>query len=694
MRQRILEMTLTINRQKAGRQPLTLVSREETADMLRLTYKGESVCAVLTAEESSTANNGTIWKCSIALQLQSEAFRENDNLAAAAPVAVGIKFSVQPQRMTALHLHRDWWTRPAFIQNFDEMPERTQVLCMEYDAEYGCLLPMAGNAFKTMAKAGKPGELTLEMTAYMGGISKMDETVFYLAGEANIYAAVRSAFAAALAQKGLPGKSQKEYPEMFEYLGWCSWDAFYTDISEKKVRKKADELAEKQVPVRWFLMDDGWLSVREQRLYHLMPEKEKFPDGFRSMISAIKKRGSVDWFGVWHALGGYWGGLEPDSDAAVQEREHLYRTADGKCLPYPSAEKGYGFYRDWYEALRAEGIDFVKVDGQSAVKNYYENNLPVCQAARETHRALEGAAGAYMGGRLINCMGMAMENILGRPGSAISRNSDDFVPESENGFAEHLLQNGYNAVYHDEVYYCDWDMFWTHHRDAVKHGILRAVSGGPVYFSDRIGDTDLTAVLPLVYRDGRILRMDRAAKPSPDCIFHDPSKEGLLKLTNTADCGMGRKGGAIAVFNLCGRAERCDIGAEDIYDLSQEDLAEYYLYDVIGKCGRTICRKEHSTVTLPADGCGLYLLVPVIGGRACVGLADKYIAFHAIAEMMQNEAGMHIAARECGAFVFYQEQPPKRVLVNGIDVTDQIAARDNLYTVCGEGAGGMLITIE
>lgn len=299
-----------------------------------------------------------------------------------------------------------------------------------------------------------------------------------------------------------------------------------------------------------------------------------------------------------------------------------------------------------------------------------------------------------MGGRLINCMGMAMENILGRPGSAISRNSDDFVPESENGFAEHLLQNGYNAVYHDEVYYCDWDMFWTHHRDAVKHGILRAVSGGPVYFSDRIGDTDLTAVLPLVYRDGRILRMDRAAKPSPDCIFHDPSKEGLLKLTNTADCGMGRKGGAIAVFNLCGRAERCDIGAEDIYDLSQEDLAEYYLYDVIGKCGRTICRKEHSTVTLPADGCGLYLLVPVIGGRACVGLADKYIAFHAIAEMMQNEAGMHIAARECGAFVFYQEQPPKRVLVNGIDVTDQIAVRDNLYTVCGEGAGGMLITIE
>ena len=101
--------------------------------------------------------------------------------------------------------------------------------------------------------------------------------------------------------------------------------------------------------------------------------------------------------------------------------------------------------------LRREGIDFVKVDGQSAVKNYYENDIPVCRAARETHKALEGAAGAYMGGRLINCMGMSMENILGRQGSAMSRNSDDFLPNEPHGFTEHLLQNAYNAVYHDGV---------------------------------------------------------------------------------------------------------------------------------------------------------------------------------------------------------------------------------------------------
>ena len=38
-----------------------------------------------------------------------------------------------------------------------------------------------------------------------------------------------------------------------------------------------------------------------------------------------------------------------------------------------------------------------------------------------------------MDGAIINCMGMAMENILSRPTSAISRNSDDFMPNKENG---------------------------------------------------------------------------------------------------------------------------------------------------------------------------------------------------------------------------------------------------------------------
>ena len=189
--------------------------------------------------------------------------------------------------------------------------------------------------------------------------------------------------------------------------------------------------------------------------------------------------------GVWHALGGFWGGLVPESPLARREAPYLYQTVSGKLVPSPVT--GEKFYRDWYELLNRQGISFVKVDGQSSATWYFENDLPLAQAVRGMNEALESGA-SRMDGGVINCMGMAMENILARPATAVSRNSDDFVPDKEEGgFAEHLLQNAYNALYHNELYCCDWDMFWTMHKDAVKHSLLRAVSGGPVYVSDKPG---------------------------------------------------------------------------------------------------------------------------------------------------------------------------------------------------------------
>ena len=54
-------------------------------------------------------------------------------------------------------------------------------------------------------------------------------------------------------------------------------------------------------------------------------------------------------------------------------------------------------------------------------------------------------------------------------------------------------------------------MFWTSHEDA-QSAVLRAISGGPVYFSDPVGTTDPARVWPMIYRDGRIAR--RPAGPA------------------------------------------------------------------------------------------------------------------------------------------------------------------------------------
>lgn len=686
MRQQIKEVTMEINRIKSGREILKSAGVKENGNRTDYRFTGNGADAVVAVEKRGHLMAGTV-----RVRLTNEAFRENDNLALLEPVKIGIRLTETPKRMTAMYLYRDWWTRPKFLHGFEEMPERTQSLYMEYEDGTEYLLPMAGTKYKAMAEPGEPGVLTLALTAYLGGISELDEPAFILAESADIYEAVHLAFQQAAERMRIPMKREKRYPDPFEYLGWCSWNACYTDLSEEKIRAKAKEFTEKEIPVRWLLMDDGWLSVRNDRLYDLMPEKSKFPRGFRDMIAQIREESMVDWFGVWHALGGYWGGIEPGSQAAREEADHIYVTGSGKLLPYPEPEKGYGFFRDWYDRLRAEGISFVKVDGQSAIKNYYENNLPVCRAARGSHAALEGAAAAYLGGNLINCMGMAMENILGRPGSALARNSDDFVPDSEAGFAEHLCQNAYNAVYHDELYFCDWDMFWTSHKDAQRHGILRAVSGGLVYISDRIGDTRKEALLPLIFDDGRILRMDRAAKPAPDCIFTDPQEGGLIKLTNTADGGNGEKGGAVAVFNLCGRTAQTVLRVGDIYDLLGN---RFYLYDSLTGKGRPFGRDSEETVRLDQEGYALYLLIPEKQGVAVAGLLDKYISFRGVEQIFYEEDLIAVILHQAGIFGFYSEKDVVSVQINGKESIGCAEIKDGFYRVKAEGRGKIWITVR
>lgn len=687
MNQEILDVRLTVKRQSGKEEALPFLQEEAKENGRVYRFGNEAVTASFETDETDGCLTGRV-----KVSLKNEHFRENDNLAMQEPVLLSVAWKENPVRMTAMYLHRDWWTRPAFLEKWEEMPERTQCVYLDYGKTKGCMLLLSGSAYKANAQAGEAGRLTLCVTAYCGGMCSLDETVFVLAKKDTVTEAVHVSCAAAAKLQGALLKAEKEYPEMFDYLGWCSWDAFYTEINEEKVRAKAAELEEKKVPVRWLLLDDGWLSVHDGRLYDLKPETEKFPEGFAKMIADIKAKGCVEHVGVWHALGGYWGGIEPGSRAHAEQEKHLYQTRAGKLLPYPEAERGYGFYRDWYAYLRKEGIDFVKVDGQSAIKNYYGGELPVSEAARETHKALEGAAGAYMGGRLINCMGMAMENVLGRQGSAVSRNSDDFVPEKEDGFVEHMKQNAYNAPYHDEFYFCDWDMFWTFHADARKHALLRAVSGGPVYFSDRIGDTDAEAVKGLAYADGRLLRMDRAAQPSEDCMFSNPSQAGLLKLTNVADCGRnGLKGGAIAVYNISPGEGTIQVKAADIPELSAKT---WCCYDWEKGTARLLEEKESFAVTLQAGECALYLFVPVMEETAVLGLADKFVSFHAIEDVKKTADGFTAVLRQGGTVAFYSEKEVQSCQINGQERLSELKKDGALYRIDCQEEGKLLLCVR
>ncbi len=619
------------------------------------TKKNENVNVLC---EQETFEQGTL--CKIHLECQG---LKKDH-----PIQAFITFEELPEKITAMYMYNPWWTRPAFLSSFEEIPEKTQVLFLKFKDQFACLLPMIGDRFKTMAVPGTKEELCLEMTAFLEGMTVADEPLYMMTCDKSLYEAVRKLFVKLCEYKGIRRREERTLPEMFHYLGWCSWDAFYTDITEEKVRAKAKELKEKQVPIKWLLMDDGWLNVTERLLNDFEPDKEKFPNAFAQMIRDIREENDVKWFGVWHTLAGYWDGVTPGSVLAEKQADNLFETVNGLLLPDPK-QKGSNFFVDWYTYLKSQGIDFTKVDGQSNVREHYEDTLPVSEAAKGSNTALEKAS-MWMQGAVINCMGMAMENIVARPNTALSRNSDDFFPEKEEGFVEHLLQNAYNSIYHDEIYHCDWDMFWTMHPDSKKHRFLRAVSGSPLYFSDRIGETDPDIIKPLIYLDGEVLMMDRSAKPTEDCIFMNPQKDAILKLQNTAKNPAGQMMGGIAAFNLTGQKQTTTFSPMDIKDLP--DAKEYWIYDYFRKQVVIVNKEEKYSFELMPEAYGWYMVFPKETSKLCVGLSEKYVGSLAVEAVKDSGDFQQLVLKEKGNVAWIAETALKQVVVDGLDLTAKV----------------------
>ena len=555
--------------------------------------------------------------------------------------------------------HSEFWCRPFFGSDMRDVPADTQCLIYQKeDTSFGVVFPVCGDTYKCTLKGG-PGGLTARVYSWCYGMNKCDTPAFLWGEGKNPFELLKKCVAVGLELLGdfaLP-REKRDYPELFEYLGWCSWDAMQIRINAESLLEKCLEFQEKGIPVRWVILDDMWAEVKglntahyssfeemveimhKSRLWSFEADPERFPAGLADCVGKIKAFGLN--VGAWHPTTGYWRGIDPDGPAAAEWAGALLKTGDGRLVHHWEYEKAYSFYDTIHRYLQKSEIDFVKIDNQSFLRGYYKGRTAVGKAARNIHRAMEASVEKNFSGNLINCMGMASENMWNRPKSAVSRCSDDFLPENKAWFTKHILQCSYNSLVQGQFLWCDWDMWWTDDTQGVKNSVLRAVSGGPVYISDKIGRTKKELLEPLCFSDGKILRCDQPAMPTADCICMDPRTSGNpFKLWNRVG-----EHGILAAFNLTetavsGRIKPCDFGG----------AGRYAVYEHFSK-ELCICGEEGMQITLKDnDDFKLFIFAPVINGFAVIGDGNKYISPKAIAE--QN--GQTVKLVEDGDLVVFQ----------------------------------------
>ena len=540
---------------------------------------------------------------------------------------------------TALVRNTQYWCEPAFSQDVSQMPDETQMLVVKHkDTTFTVVLPVVSEKYRCVLYGDEDG-IHLKMFTWCDGIDECNALSFVYAHGDNPQKLAQLCFLRAIKELGtdvLP-REQREYPELFEYLGWCSWDALQIRVSEDGLLEKCKEFKEKNIPVKWAIIDDMWATVPKfyeqtystrQEMFELMhssaladfqAEPRRFPKGLKHTIEKMKEY--LSWVGMWHPTTGYWYGIKPDTPLFERFKDNLL-FSNGRYVIKPTYEDYSEFLSAFHSFLKECGADFIKVDNQSITRIFYKQQGTVGEIARNIHKAIDESAKKYFDNRLINCMGCASDNVFNRPKSPISRCSNDFQPESKQWFTHHILQCSYMCLMQGPVIYSDWDMWWTNDAQGVKNSVIRAISGGPVYISDEIGKSVREVIMPLVLNDGRILRCQNPATPTIDCFASDPRvNKKPFKLQN-----LSGKSGALAVFNLDLNEEKITgtISPKDIINLEGEKFA---VYEHISGETFTMKKDEVKTISLEnADDFKLYTFTPIIDEFAVVGLKDKFMS--------------------------------------------------------------------
>ncbi|KAK4803966.1 hypothetical protein SAY86_003783 [Trapa natans] len=668
-------------------------------------------------------------------------------------------------RFMCLFRFKLWWMTQRMGNSGRDIPFETQFLIIEAqdgshlgddDAEQSALyvvfLPILEGDFRAVLQGNEQNEMEICLESGDPSVTGFEGShlVFMAAGHDPFDVITNAVKMVEGHLQTFSHRERKKIPNMLNWFGWCTWDAFYTEVTTEGVRQGLESMEEGGIPPKFIIIDDGWQSVgmdpagqeskadNAAKLTHIK-ENHKFQKdgregsrvedpslGLRHFVTEIKEKHKLKFAYVWHAITGYWGGVKP----GVPEMEHYEskmaypvsspgvqsNESNEPCdalnsmaingLGLVNPEKVYNFYNELHSYLASAGIDGVKVDVQNILETLGAGYGGRVKLARKYHQALEASiARNFPDNGIIYCMSHNTDGLYSAKRSAVIRASDDFWPRDPASHTIHIASVAYNSVFLGEFMQPDWDMFHSLHPMAEYHGAARAVGGCAIYVSDKPGQHDFNLLRKLVLHDGSILRAKLPGRPTRDCLFADPARDGtsLLKIWNINDYS-----GVIGVFN-CQGAGWCRVSKKNlIHDEQPSTITGVvrakdvdYLPKVAGESwtgdaiifshlkGEVVYLPDGASmpVTLKAHEYDVFTVVPVkelSGGVrfAAIGLVEMFNSGGAIKEVKHDtlRGSVELKVHGSGLFGIYTSIQPKRVLVDSEEVEFMYDEESGLLT--------------
>lgn len=626
-------------------------------------------------------------------------------------VAIGCVPGVQ--RWSAVRRKGEpFWMLPVAGTDLAHVPVETQALHLRFtDGSFGVVIPLVQSPARCALRGAAGG--TLEVMLETGDARTVvgSFTAVYIGVGDDLHALMEHAARAVSARLGSGRlRRDKPLPAWVEGFGWCTWDAFYQEVDQAKVRSGLESFRALGVMPRMMILDDGWQSeavtqTGERRLTAFAPNR-KFSGDLGPIVRMAKDEFGLGTFMVWHAFQGYWGGVDPSALPGYRVAEQSRGQSPYMYQECPSIDEWWGpavgvvhpddvarFYRDYHRTLAAQGVDGVKVDNQAAIEAVAQGLGGRVRLMQAFRAALEGSAAEHFQHNVINCMSCSNDMLYAARDSTITRTSTDFWPKRPESHGLHLWTNALVSLWFAEFVHPDWDMLQSTHPAAWFHAAARAISGSPIYVSDKPGMHDGKLLRALTLSDGSILRCSEPAKPASDCVFHDLQTEDVpLTLVNRTTVG-----GVVGCFNVQYHAEAKQrktisggISPKDVPGLEGTRFAVYLqqaeTVTLVNRTGRV-------PVALKEGDWELARVVAISDGCAPFGLADKLNGSAAITATTRIGKTLTVDLRDGGRFVAYAAKSPLSASVAGKSVKLRHDAKSGLLSLTVPGSGATRLTL-
>ena len=552
-----------------------------------------------------------------------------------------------------------FWFHPAQGASLSELKNAASWLLLKRDdGLFVLLVPLpAGNASSYLV-ADPDGTSRLYRSTGNPALAPTGGRVLHVAaGRDPRSLLAESARAVARALPAAALRADKPSPPFADFLGWCTWNAFYKEVSAERVLGGLARFRDAGLRPGFVIVDDGWqretppkpASVRY--LAGFGTDEAKFPGGFGPVVRAAKRRFGVRRVLAWLAPQGLPAGVDPGAfrryrpvRSAPQPDAHVdlagvFSWFDSKELNLPG--DWLAFLRDRFAELRAAGIDGVKVDFQGvlffcAARSRASSRPGECARMRT---ALETAATEAFGDQWLSCMAHLPEIWYHARRNNLTRGSDDFFPGIPASHGAHVRANAFTGLWFGHFMGVDWDMFQSKHPFGAYHAAARALSGGPVYTADAPEGIDAALLRRVALADGRVPRFPDPATPSLRSLFPEPGDDPRAFVVVNAGPAAGAAGLFDAETAAPARAVRAKVRPADIPGLPA--AARYAVWD--GRSRPRLVAPE-SVFALSAasrDRFAIATVSPVLGGRfAAFGLADMLVPAATVLEAAAHADGV------------------------------------------------------